>query len=299
MNPLCTFPLFRQALEDQGIHVGDATGFIAIGGEDVLPEHIQNISFEPGEGIKYNIGDGKSTRVFLYKRRYRMEEFGKPRYHIRKCEVIQSFIAQGAFNREYRMANTDEVKVINVNNRNVEESVSALPLCRYCQAIVLEESRRNQTAADFNHFQGSLSNADSSVYSELLREGEDEAKEVWVDINGYTDDWPAISFAYRKKHNFTCERCGVKMESPMDYRFMQTHHRNGVKTNNNENNLECLCIECHSQVDDAHRENFSRGANAIMLNTFRNKYRDNPNRIININITNNFSGNIEQFISQE
>lgn len=298
MNPLCKFDRLRKALEDRGIHVGDATGFIAIGGEDVLPDNIQNISIVPGEGITYNIGDGRSAKVFLYKRRYRLLQYGKPRYHIRECKTIQEFMSSGTFNTEYRMANTEEVKVINMDDHDSEIKVSALPLCKNCLEIVQNEMLLKKPA-DFNNYKGSLPRADSSVYSEMLMDGEDAQKEVWVDINGYTDDWPAVSLAYRKKHDFTCERCGVKMESVLDYRFMQTHHKNGVKTNNKESNLECLCIECHSQVDDAHRENFSKGANAIMLESFRKKYRNGAERVININITNNFTGNIEHFHNEE
>lgn len=171
------------------------------------------------------------------------------------------------------MANTDEVKVINWDNGDKEETVSALPLCRFCLNMALTEARENMDAVDFHYYKDALDGADSSAYSEMLRDGEEEQKEVWVDINGYTDDWPGISFAYRQKHDFTCERCGVKMKSMLDYRFMQTHHRNGVKTNNNENNLECLCIDCHSKVDANHIANFSKGANKVMLDSFRKKYK--------------------------
>lgn len=296
MNPICSFNKFKKALEDRGIHVGDATGFIAIGGEDVLPDNIPNISIVSCEGIKYDIGDGRSTKVFLYKRKYHLELYGKPRYHIRECKTIQEFMSSGTFRREYRMANTEEVKVINMDDHDVEINVSALPLCKNCLEMVQNEISHRQQPVDFNNYNGALSKADSSVYSELLREGEDTQQEVWVDINGYTDDWPAVSFAYRQKHDFTCERCGVKMESVLDYRFMQTHHRNGVKTNNHENNLECLCIECHSQVDETHQKNFSHGANAIMLKSFRDKYRngDNEQGVVNVIVQNHYHGNIEQ-----
>ena len=295
MNPICTFEKFRKALEDRGLQVSDATSFVAIGGEDVLPENIQNISFEPGIGIKYDLSNGRSTKVFLYKRRYKLQLYGKPRYHIRECQTIQEFMNSGSFRREYRMANTDEVKVINWDDYNKEVFVNALPLCKYCQNIVMEEARKGVESPDYNHFKSASS--DSSSYSELLRYENDTNTEVWVDINGYTDDWPAISHAYREKHDFTCERCGVKMESVLDYRFMQTHHRDGQKTNNKESNLECLCIECHSQVNDVHRANFSSGANVIMLESFRKKYRYEP--LINIHITNNFTGDIEHFHNEE
>lgn len=53
---------------------------------------------------------------------------------------------------------------------------------------------------------------------------------------------------------------------------MQTHHKNGVKTDNREGNLECLCIKCHSEVDDTHRRNFSSAAQKVLIEDYMRKY---------------------------
>ena len=57
-----------------------------------------------------------------------------------------------------------------------------------------------------------------------------------------------------------------------DRMYWETHHKNGDKLNNNDSNLECLCISCHADVDDCHRANFSKGANLAKLNSFKQKY---------------------------
>ena len=53
---------------------------------------------------------------------------------------------------------------------------------------------------------------------------------------------------------------------------VQVNHINGIKTDNNGKNLECLCIRCHANVDDVHRKNFSKGDNLFRLNDFNEKY---------------------------
>ena len=100
----------------------------------------------------------------------------------------------------------------------------------------------------------------------------EEPTEYDVDIFGYVKNWEEISLAYRTKKLFTCERCGIHVENGFDHYYMHTHHKNGVKTDNREGNLECLCIKCHSEVDDTHRRNFSSGAQKVMIDEYMHKY---------------------------
>ena len=46
----------------------------------------------------------------------------------------------------------------------------------------------------------------------------------------------------------------------------------GDKLDNRESNLECLCIKCHSEVDDTHRRNFSSLAKQGLIQEFLLKY---------------------------
>lgn len=63
----------------------------------------------------------------------------------------------------------------------------------------------------------------------------------------YTSDWEEVSWSYRKKQNFTCEECGVNLNQRSHHKLLHTHHINGVKSDNSEDNLQALCVDCHSR----------------------------------------------------
>lgn len=60
--------------------------------------------------------------------------------------------------------------------------------------------------------------------------------------------------------------------NPFESEFMQTHHKNGDKTDNRDSSLECLCIKCHSEVDDTHRRNFNTLAYQGLIKEFLYQY---------------------------
>ena len=118
----------------------------------------------------------------------------------------------------------------------------------------------------------------SAEFAEILQEarGYDETPEqVEVDIFGYTRDWEEISKAYREAHDYTCENCGLKIDDLYYRQYMHCHHIDGNKLNNSNSNLKCLCLRCHSQVDDNHRRNLTTGANRFAFEDFERQY---PNR---------------------
>ena len=261
-KPIYNFEKIKKTLASLGYEIEKAQGYREIENVDVdLNDLKNNIEFTD-DGIFFTDStDGSKHQIFLYKRKYRVNTYGKPRYHVRKCKVIQDFINKGSFEKEYRRANTDVVNVLDMDDFNKEKKVDHLPLCKYCANMIFNES---------------LKEIDSTEFVELLKrtsEVEDEKpKNIEVDIFGYTKDWEKVSSDYRESKNYTCERCGLHISNPFDRYYMHTHHKNGDKTNNKESNLECLCIRCHSQVDDIHRHNYSYGANKKILDQFNDDY---------------------------
>lgn len=258
-EPIYEFPLFKDALRRRGIVVGETGGYrIVRPGDVVFKDGRGNVVFNDNNGnngIFVIDSNGYYHQVFMYKRDYRLVKYGKPRYHLCNCEVIQDFINSGSFTQHYRYANTQQVEVLNMDKRFAEETIDNLPLCKYCANIMSQQYKTNMT---------------SNRFVEILKEAGEatEQEKAEVDIFGYVRNWPKLSEAKRAMANYTCEQCGYHAENTFTRRFIQVHHIDGNKLNNNEENLKCLCIRCHANVDERHKQNFSRGANADILNEF-------------------------------
>lgn len=266
-KPLIEFNAFKDRLMAMGIKINNSantSGYTLIDSQDVtINDLLDGTLGITDEGI-FNVDNntGEARRVFLYKSEYKLRQYGPPKYHICKCRTIIDFMNFDGSIPKYRQSNSMHVKVINLDDNRKEVELDNLPLCKNC-ARILGDADLNMTSYEF---------------AELLRRtwqtSQVSNRQVEVDVNGYTRDWQAISQQFRKRHNYTCERCGVKVMGFMESEFIQTHHRNGDKTNNDESNLECLCIKCHSEIDTTHHNNFSTPAQQYLIREFMQKYGD-------------------------
>ena len=262
-EPIYDFNALREFLVHRGYIVEQAQGYRPFTPEVIDPmEEIRRGTMEFRDNGIFVIHPEteEEQQIFLYKYDYRLAEYGKPRFHICKCKTIKDFIDKGLFRGHYVRANTDPVPVQNIDNDNREEMVSELPLCKNCLQKIRE-----------------YGNINTSQFVEILREVNgvediEQQEEVEVDIRGYTREWEQISRAYREAHEYTCEKCGLRIDDTYDRQFIHCHHKDSNKLNNNENNLECLCLRCHSEVDDYHRLNLTTGANGIIFDDFNSKY---------------------------
>lgn len=256
-EPIYAFDGLKQFLTDLGYQVGEAQAYRPIVNSDVELSDRGNMEMT-SDGIFYiDPLTGSRQQIFLYKRRYRLTEFGKPRFHIRECQVIKSFMESGGFKREYRKANTKIVRVIDMDDYDRDKDISDLPLCGYCRNMALVH---DMTTRDF-----------VEILEQANQASADDIRSMDVDIFGYTRDWESISKAVRESKEYTCEECGLKMENPFDYQYMHTHHKDGNKLNNNPSNLECVCVYCHAHKP-GHFERLTSGANKIIYDEFCERF---------------------------
>ena len=258
VTPIHSFAGLKNLLNSMGYNVRSASGYKVMKTVDIGRAEIRNIIMED-DGIYYRDEDGELRKIYMYKRNYRLTEHGKPRFHIRQCETIRSFMMMGTFNQEYRGANVEAVKVRDKDNFDKETTVTDLPLCTNCWNMARNEFPYKITSREY--------------VEKLKAEGEPLEKEgdVEVDFRGCTKDWKKIEIDFKAKKNHTCESCHVIMKTPFDYHFLYVHHKNEKPADNRESNLACLCPECYFKV----RKTPPTLAEKKILDDFLKKYRGN------------------------
>lgn len=252
---LYSFSNLSKYLTENGYPESNSSGFRVIKRDLTREENAGNIDFRD-DGVYLTI-DGQEYKGYMYLKYPNIGKYGLPKFHITKCRTIKQQRANNRFNGRYFWHNSNTVTIEDRSTGEVEEDVT-LDLCWNC----------SQQALGVNY-------GDTEGFFDTLEKGEIQnfEDEIKVDIFGYPLNWEKISREYRKMKNYACENCGISILDPMGRRFIHTHHRNGNKLDNRKDNLECLCVLCHSSTDERHQHNFERRRMKKEVNSFIEKYR--------------------------
>lgn len=204
------------------------------------------------KGIFYK-KDGQLLRTFLYLPKYYVKKYKRyPAKHLFNCETVQT-------HSNFHISNQEKVNIFCRDTNNTYTDIS-LTTCDLCKDIFYEKVGKELYGQDFNEVI-------------LDFEDSDETRNTQSARGGYVTNWNEISSAYRESKKYKCERCNYKMTDRSGYHLMHVHHIDYDKTNNRRSNLECLCIECHANVDDIHRKNFSTPIKQRQIQEFKEKYK--------------------------
>lgn len=110
---------------------------------------------------------------------------------------------------------------------------------------------------DYKGYSGSNPDKKQSIYENFdIKEFFDQYRnfrgktpkrdEFDFELNIYPSNWDYISQNYRDKVGWKCEECSVDLSDPDLRKYLDVHHKDGNKANNNESNLVALCVKCHS-----------------------------------------------------
>lgn len=222
---------------------------LIIEGEDFTRKASEGSVEYRNNGI-FIIIEGQEFQRYIYKKHYLVARYGLPKFHFIKCRTIHEY---GISN--YSSASKDRVTIIDRNTNQIHKNV-ILQICKNC----LKEAH------------GNVPKNTVAFFKKIDQKTEHESREQDVDIFGYTFDWQEIRENYLKRQANKCEHCKIQMEG-FDTRYIHIHHKNGNKKWNHSSNLECLCVLCHSMVDERHIENFSKNRMQVEIDDFIKKYQ--------------------------
>lgn len=262
MDKLYQFENLINFLNNKGIAVNKQQGYVVFRAEVGQKEFKSNLVTFKDDGIFFLDANNIEHRGYMYQDNYRIQEYSAfPKFHVLACKTIQEFKQKGTFGSYYRFSNLCAETIRDRDTGQVYED-KELELCNNCRTLLRERDLEVlKTSYDFFKEWGGLQ--------------EEIETNTEVDMFGYVKEWQRISRIYRQQQNYTCEKCNIILDG-MNKRFLEVHHVNGDKTNNKEENLKCLCIECHSTVDQRHLLNYQSetSGNKIRLDLFlelRNK----------------------------
>lgn len=211
---------------------------------------LPGLAFEPN-GI-FSTQEGIQLRVYLYLINYDVQQHKHyPRKHYFRCQTVEKFA-------NFSSTNQEKVDIRCTTTHQMYTNLN-LPVCEHCQRIFREQTTQTLLGTSFNDF--------------VLQMACNETRRLPEDLHGYPINFREISTAFRASKNYTCEKCHLQITDYADQRYMHTHHVNYLKHDNCKTNLRCLCIDCHSKVDDRHRNNFKNSLELSReLKAFLSKY---------------------------
>lgn len=243
----------------------------------------QSVRFDPIE--KDNVGleelqagpgglfqlEGQQVVIYIKDHTRRPEVHSDPnkgnKIHLKECRTIREMKQKKRYDRYVATSRRDNkyrLDIIDENSNSTTEIISPIHVCINC----LRE-------LDYNHSksQGPIQVKQIQAQFDIV-----EFLEIYSNFFGvrpkytansappsrYVDNWSSISSTIRRKADWCCQKCSVKL-SGENKRWLHVHHKNGVKGDNSEPNLVALCVLCHSYEPNHEHMHVDRVAKKLIL----------------------------------
>lgn len=206
----------------------DETGVFAYHGRKVvlfIPDHGYGNSFDQVKNGNLNAGK---------------------KVHFTQCKTLDDMANNNRLNRYH--INKNQNGLFKIVNNVGDTHTTKLMLCHHCLKLLNYNGYSSiETQAIFRKNFDFLAFFNGDYQTEFTKLPE----YVGQNKGGYAEDWSIISRNFKKSKGYLCQVCGVNLSG---YQYLaDVHHIDGVKQNNSQHNLMCLCKLCHAnQPNHAH-----------------------------------------------
>ncbi|UTV27219.1 HNH endonuclease [Photobacterium atrarenae] len=191
------------------------------------------------------------------------------KFHVTDCQTLNNMRRKNRFER-YKVTNnlSGQFPVFGTSKfGELKETELPLNVCRNCLKKLNYKGVNNISRSEVNSLVDSFNIEEffstySSLFSRLPSQHVNEANK------GYSADFKKISDRIRAKASYICQHCKVDLSS--DKRLLHTHHINGDKANNADNNLVALCADCHRK-EPFHGHMCIKHSDTLRINHLRNE----------------------------
>lgn len=199
-------------------------------------------------GIYYLFPDSTLKKVLLYQgeRHFRttdkLDNTIDPSFHIYKCDIVKKQIEQKSkfFKITTRKDGNFLVRDFKFDEnmqRKEEISYKKLLICNLCFVMYGKIRRTSIPKEDFK-------------IRDFLEPGYSDLKFTYnfdeIPV-GYESNWKEIATALKKKKNYVCDKCGIKIEKLFADKFLNAHFSSEKIYNKHSDRVKNYCIRCHAE----------------------------------------------------
>lgn len=171
-----------------------------------------------------------------------------PRFHFAACKTLIEMQARNRFARYVVATRNDGLFSINerLPDGRFRASELELRVCQNCLERIAYEgfSSNLSREARLVRVRSFKLSQFFEKYPVDLIDRRPEYDSSSQPLNDYSSDWPFVSERIKSVRGGQCERCSCV---PIASRYLHVHHRNGMKYDNADENLQVLCLGCHAE----------------------------------------------------
>ena len=166
--------------------------------------------------------------------------------HVAYCQKLEEMKQAGRLDSDYFLSQTIDDRFLITERHNEAQGYAELKVCKLCLRKLNYEGYLTPGCGKRRIFDDFTYERFFEQYASFFNfHPTNQDKEITAGRSGYTEDWPKISRDLRAKHNYQCTECRVNLS--YHRKMLHVHHISGVKNDNRLENLQVLCIDCHSK----------------------------------------------------